>query len=130
VQAVVEARRFSSLALFELKSPKGQTNDKHAREFTVTELTQLCAAAFVTAGQSVSPEGRGVSRKVDVAASEWFGDAARRLDAGDALPRAPDRSIELVRAMTAESATTTFRAELEARLLLMREIEHVRAPPE
>ena len=125
MQALVEARRLVSIAVFEANLLPGR---RYARvdASAVRRLDRLGAAAFVVAGQSRSADVVDASQKLDVATSSWFVEAAHRFEAGDPIPAAPDDAlIAQTRASLPVAAAPSVRAAVEARVLLQHEIDHV-----
>ena len=126
IQAMVDARRFVSIAVFEATLLRADRGHERIGGAEVRQLDRLGAAAFVVADQSHSVDGGDADRKLDAATSSWFADAARRFDAGDPPPDAPDHAlIAQTQARPPAAAAPSVRAAIEARVLLQREIEHV-----
>ena len=125
IQALVEARRLVSIAVFEANL---LPNRRYARvdACAVGRLDRLGAAAFVVAGQSRSLDLGDVSQKLDAATSSWFEGTAHGLEVGEPAPHAPDPALmEHAQAGVPVAAAPSVRAAIEARVLLQREIEHV-----
>jgi multidrug resistance protein MdtO len=123
IQALVDARRFVSIAVFEANLLRASRGHERVDESAVRQLDQLGAAAFVVADQSCDPDA---SRKLDAATSSWFEETAHRFEVGEPVPRAPDPAlVEHAQADVPVAAAPSLRAAIEARVLLQREIEHV-----
>jgi len=123
IQALADARRFVSIAVFEANLVRAHRGHERIDESSVRRLDQLGAAAFVVAGQSCDPDA---SRKLDAATSSWFEETARGVEVGEPVPRAPDPAlVEHAQAGVSVAAAPSLRAAIEARILLQREIEHV-----
>jgi multidrug resistance protein MdtO len=123
IQALADARRFASIAVFEANLLRADRGHERIDESAVRRLDQLGAAAFVVADQSCDPDA---SRKLDAATSSWFEETARGFEAGEQARRPPDPAlIEHARAGIPIEAAPSLRAAIEARVLLQREIEHV-----
>jgi multidrug resistance protein MdtO len=123
IQALADARRLVSIAIFEAKLLRADRGHERIDESAVRELDQLGAAAFVVADQSGDPDA---SRKLDAATSSWFEETAHRFEVGEPASRPPDPAlIERAQAGVPVAAAPYLRASIEARVLLQREIEHV-----
>jgi multidrug resistance protein MdtO len=123
IQALADARRFVSIAVFEADLLRADRAHERIDESAVHRLDQLGAAAFVVADQSGDPHA---SRELDAATSSWFEETAHRVEVGEPAPRAPDPAlIEQAQASVSVAAAPSLRAAVEARILLQREIEHV-----
>jgi multidrug resistance protein MdtO len=123
IQAMVDARRFVSIAVFEANLLRADRGHERIDESAVRQLDQLGAAAFVVADQSRDPEASG---KLDAATSSWFEETAHRFEVGEPASRPPDPAlIEHAQAGVPVAAAPSLRAAIEARVLLQREIEHV-----
>jgi multidrug resistance protein MdtO len=123
IQALADARRLVSIAVFEANLLRADRGHERIDESAVRRLDQLGAAAFVVADQSCDPDA---SRKLDAATSSWFEETAHRVEVGEPAPRAPDPVLmEQVQAGVTAEASPSLRAAIEARVLLQREIEHV-----
>jgi len=123
IQALADARRFVSIAVFEANLLRADGGHERIDESAVRQLEQLGAAAFVVADQSCDPDASG---ELSAATSSWFKETAHRFEAGDPAARPPDPALmEHAQAGVPVAAAPSLRAAIEARVLLQREIEHV-----
>jgi multidrug resistance protein MdtO len=123
IQALADARRLVSIAVFEANLLRGRRGHERIDASAVRRLDQLGAAAFVVADQSCDPD---VTRELDAATSSWFEETAHRFGVGETAPRPPDPAL-LEQAQTGlpAAAAPPLRAAIEARAMLQHEIEHV-----
>ena len=123
IQALADAQRYVSIAVFEANLLRADRDHERIDESAVRQLDQLGAAAFVVADQSCDPDASG---KLDTATSSWFEETAHRFEVGEPASRPPDPAlIEHAQAGVPVAAAPSLRAAIEARVLLQREIEHV-----
>jgi multidrug resistance protein MdtO len=123
IQALADARRFVSIAVFEADLLRTDRSRDRIDESVVHRLDRAGAAAFVVAAQATEPD---IGRAFDAAVSSWFDGAAREFKIGEPAPLAPDPALmERAEAGLAVGAAPSLLAAIEARVLLQREIEHV-----
>jgi multidrug resistance protein MdtO len=123
IQALADARRFVSIAVFEADLLRTDRSSKRIDDSAIHRLDKAGAAAFVVAGQSTELD---IGRAFDAAVSSWFEGAARGFEVDEPAPLAPELAlIERAQAGLAFDAAPSLRAAIEARVLLQQEIEHV-----
>jgi multidrug resistance protein MdtO len=123
IQALADARRFVSIAVFEANLLRADRGHERIDESAVRQLDRLGAAAFVVAEQSRDAD---VSREFDAATLSWFEETARKFELGEPAARPPEPALmEHAQAAVPVAAAPSLRAAIEARVLLQREIEHV-----
>jgi multidrug resistance protein MdtO len=123
IQALADAQRFVSIAVFEASLLRAQPSRQRIDASAVHRLDRLGAAAFVVAGQSTDPN---ISREFDAAVSSWFERAAQGFAVSEPEPLAPEPALmEHAQAGVPVEAAPSLRAAIEARVLLQWEIEHV-----
>jgi multidrug resistance protein MdtO len=130
VQKLTEARRFTSVAAFEMNLLQGRGRRESFEETALVHLDRLATAVFVVAGQSGGEAIIEQSRLQDAATSVWFADTAEQFSAAQSAPAAPvQATVAEARAVLPGADALSMRAAIEARVLLQREIEHVAAIP-
>jgi multidrug resistance protein MdtO len=123
VRAFSEARRFASIAFFELRMLPKREPAKTSEGSPFGFLDRLSAAVFVVADQPADVTLDKILRPEDEAVSTWLAATADRIAAGKPIPP-PDPSSHLREALAAlpNSAPPDVRASIEARVLLRSEI--------
>jgi multidrug resistance protein MdtO len=130
VQRLSEARRFTSMAAFEMNMLPGRDERASFEQSALANLDRLVTAVFVVAGQTSGEDISATVRKQDTESSAWFAESAGRFMVGEPAPSAPDRTaISEAQAVLPSAAALRLRAAIEARAFLQREIEHVAATP-
>ncbi|HLZ65552.1 MAG TPA: FUSC family protein [Aliidongia sp.] len=124
VQALEGARRFFTIATFELRMLPARAWPEPRAGLSLAVLDRLAAAAFVVVEQADDPAVDGTVRAQDEAAGAWLLAGAARVSGKDADAPLPD-PVEL--GYTAAEAPALLGAAIEARRLLRREIEHAAA---
>jgi multidrug resistance protein MdtO len=130
VQRLTEARRFTSVAVFEMNLLQGRARRESFEETALVHLDRLATAVFVVAGQPSGEDISETSRMQDAATSVWFADTAERFTAAQSAPAAPGQAtIAEAQAVLLGAGAPSLRAAIEARAILQREIEHVAVIP-
>jgi multidrug resistance protein MdtO len=126
-RALVEARRFASIAFFELRMLPRREWAQPSEESPFSPVARLAAAVFTVADQPADEALTGVLRAQDQALSTWFVTAGDRLAEAKPLPAAPDESAYLGDALAAlpDKASPDQRALVEGRMLLLGEMANV-----
>ncbi|WP_020173557.1 FUSC family protein [Methyloferula stellata] len=126
VRALADARHFVGIAAFELRTLPTRPRRVASDQVSLDILDGLAGATFVVADQEPDAAIAEPVRPSDEAASAWLLSAADRVSKGETAMPAPDRSLDLDRALTQlpADAPMSRRATIEARLLLQAEIEN------
>ncbi|HLZ66992.1 MAG TPA: FUSC family protein [Aliidongia sp.] len=122
IRALGEARRFVTLAGFELRMLPARAWLERTGGLSLVGLGRVAAAGFVVVDQQIAPEIAETARRHDQAVAGWLGACADRVAPGGqaSAPPRPDLSSTAV----PPEAPASLRAALEARELLRLELEH------
>jgi multidrug resistance protein MdtO len=122
-RALIEARRLSSIARFELNLLPGRDAHHSSQGATVAQLERLATAVFVVAGQSRDRDVGITLQRRDSANANWFAETADRFMSGETAASVPDRST-IGTTLAAGEYSVSSRAAIDARTLLQSEIKH------
>jgi multidrug resistance protein MdtO len=125
-RALCEARRFASIAAFELQVLAERTRQEGATGLSLDSLDRLAGATFVVVDQEICDALTEIAQPQDEVISTWFVAAADRIATGEMATVDPDEFSGLGQALAAlpADAPIAYRATLEARLLLKSEVEN------
>jgi multidrug resistance protein MdtO len=123
LKAVAEARRFVTLAAFELRLLPARLWLERTGGVSIEQLDRLATAGFVVVDQTPDPALAEAARQDDQAISAWLKACAARVAPGgtSALPPKPDMPPPEV------PVSPRQRSALEARTLIRSELDHVLA---
>ncbi|GGE98657.1 hypothetical protein GCM10011611_00200 [Aliidongia dinghuensis] len=137
IRALGEARRFVTLAAFELRMLPARAWLERSGGVSLETLDRVAAAVFVVVDQQTvpdwqtAPEIADAARRHDQAVAAWLGACADRVAPGGQakplLPEPPRPDIPSER--SSMEATTSLHTALEARELLRSELENAIAVP-
>lgn len=128
IRALGEARRFVTLAAFELRRPPAPVS---LGGLSLDALDRVAAAAFVVVEHETPPPVADAFRGLDLALAAWLRGCADRIAPGQTVAAAPLKPPrpDGVPIPFGESVTGSLRAAIEARDLLRTEIEHAIVVP-
>lgn len=125
-RAIARARQLMSFAAFETGFLPPHAAQRRVATASLEPLDRAAAVVFVVAEHTSAERDAEFMDRQDKAIATWFDEAATCLQAGRALPCAPD-SATLTRTLSALSPPLPIetRSAFEARLLLLSTIEGV-----
>jgi multidrug resistance protein MdtO len=128
VQALVEARRFAGIALFELPMLPQRERPEPSGKTPLAFTERLAAAVFAVADQPADIARTSVSLPKDEALSAWLVAAADSLAANETMSPPPDQFADISAASATQPDDTPpdqRASAVEARRLLLSEMANV-----